>query len=82
MERDWPLFLTFIHNMLATCCYKENTVEAWLSRNCMYSKHICNPVKTQLSHVFKNTLRIRVFSLWIQSHEGRPVDCGLVFSVS
>ncbi len=57
--------LTLIHNMLATCCYEENTEEVWLSRNCMYSKHICNPVKTQLSHVFKNTLRIAVFALWI-----------------
>lgn len=34
--------------------------------NCMYSKHICNPEKTQVSRVFdkkkrKNTLRVAEF---------------------
>lgn len=57
--------LTLMENTLATCCQEQNTGEVWLSRNRMYTKHICNPVKTQLSRQFKNTLRITVFPLWI-----------------
>lgn len=62
--------LTLMENTPAACCLEQNTGEVWLSRNRMYTKHICNPVKTQLSREFKNTLRITVFPCGFHSRKG------------